>query len=175
VPYPKQIETLKPRVAGLARLNEKYGMKAMYHPGGGAFVDLLDLVRNFDPRYISIQYDTGNFQQTNQQVLARPCCRGWGWPHNWRRSHCCAGTRLRQLRCTGCGEGSACAASGGGRSAVAVFKCSVSCISSHTPLLGTSTRSTISSDNRGMFSPAQLLMVCIEPSSFLSLMLIFSL
>src|SRR5215469_4589122 len=74
-PYPKQIESLKPRVAGLAKLNEKYGMKAMYHPGGGgfsgAFVDLLDLVRNFDPRHISIQYDTGNFQQTNQQVLAQ--------------------------------------------------------------------------------------------------------
>jgi sugar phosphate isomerase/epimerase len=74
LPYSKQIESLKPRVAGLALLNEKYGMKAMYHPGGGfsgAFVDLLDLVRNFDPRYISIQYDTGNFQQTNQQVLAQ--------------------------------------------------------------------------------------------------------
>ncbi len=74
MPYPKQIESLKPRVAGLAKLNEKYGMKAMYHPGGGfssAFTDLLDLVRNFDPRYVSIQYDTGNFQQTNQQVLAQ--------------------------------------------------------------------------------------------------------
>ena len=74
LPYPQQLETLKPRVAQLARLNEKYGMKAMYHPTGtfsSGFADILDLVRNFDPRYISIQYDTGNFQQMNQQILAQ--------------------------------------------------------------------------------------------------------
>jgi sugar phosphate isomerase/epimerase len=72
LPYKEQIESLKPQVAGLAKLNEKYGMKAMYHPTGpfgGGFIDLLDLVRNFDPRYISIHYDTGNFQQINQRVM----------------------------------------------------------------------------------------------------------
>ncbi len=71
--YPEQLESLKPRVAGLAKLCEKYDVKAMYHPMGGfssAFFDILELCRMFDPRYISIQYDTGNFQQTSQAVLA---------------------------------------------------------------------------------------------------------
>ena len=73
LPYPQQIEALKPRVAAWARL-KKYGIKGMYHPTGSfgsGFADILELVRNFDPRYISIQYDTGNFQQINQQVLAQ--------------------------------------------------------------------------------------------------------
>ena len=72
-PYKAQIDGFKKRTEGLARLNEKYGMKALYHPGGGfssAFVDLLDVVRNFDPRYIAIQYDTGNVGQVSQQNLA---------------------------------------------------------------------------------------------------------
>ena len=72
--YRQQIESLKPRVAAWARLNERYGMKGMYHPTGSfgsGFADIMELVRNFDPRYISIQYDTGNFQQINQQILAQ--------------------------------------------------------------------------------------------------------
>jgi sugar phosphate isomerase/epimerase len=71
--YPQQLESLKPRVAGLSALCEKYGVKAMYHPGGGfsgAFFDILELCRMFDPRFISIQYDTGNLQQFSQTILA---------------------------------------------------------------------------------------------------------
>src|SRR5262245_17597490 len=71
-PYTQQLDAFKPRVAGLAKLEEKYGTKAMYHPGGGfsgAFFDLLYVLKDFDPRYVSVQYDTGNLLQTNQQNL----------------------------------------------------------------------------------------------------------
>src|SRR5437667_1429159 len=71
-PYTQQLDALKPRVAGLVKLEEKYGMIAMYHPGGGfssAFFDLLYVLKDFDPRFVSVQYDTGNLLQTNQQNL----------------------------------------------------------------------------------------------------------
>ena len=71
-PYMQQLDAFKRRVAGLAKLEEKYGMKAMYHPGGGfssAFFDLLYVLKDSDPRYVSVQYDTGNLLQTNQQNL----------------------------------------------------------------------------------------------------------
>jgi sugar phosphate isomerase/epimerase len=69
-PYPPQIEALKPRVAGLAKIQEKYGMKAMYHPQGGPYFDQLELVRNFDPRYISLHYDTSHWLQISQSNMA---------------------------------------------------------------------------------------------------------
>jgi sugar phosphate isomerase/epimerase len=71
-PYVQQLDELKPRVERLAKLEEKYGTKAMYHPGGGfsgAYFDLLYVLKDFDPRYVSVQYDTGNLLQTNQQNL----------------------------------------------------------------------------------------------------------
>ena len=71
-PYMQQLDAFKPRVAGLVKLEEKYGMKAMYHPGWGfssAFFDLLYVLKDFDPRFVSVQYDTGNLLQTNQQNL----------------------------------------------------------------------------------------------------------
>jgi sugar phosphate isomerase/epimerase len=71
-PYMQQLDGLKPRVERLAKLEEKYGTKAMYHPGGGfsgAFFDLLYVMKDFDPRFVSVQYDTGNLLQTNQQNL----------------------------------------------------------------------------------------------------------
>ena len=61
-----QIEALKPRIAGLATLNEKYGTTAMYHThsgsgnvGGGAW-DLWLAVKDFDPQLIGINYDLGH-------------------------------------------------------------------------------------------------------------------
>lgn len=69
-PYPPQMEALKPRVAGLAKIQEKYGMKAMYHPQGGPYFDQLELVRNFDPRYISLHYDTSHWLQISQSNMA---------------------------------------------------------------------------------------------------------
>jgi sugar phosphate isomerase/epimerase len=65
-PIQSQIEALKPRVAKLAKLNEKYGMKAMYHNYSGAgtvgnmIFDMLEVMQNFDPRFVSFHYDTGH-------------------------------------------------------------------------------------------------------------------
>ncbi len=66
LPLNPQIDALKPRVAKLARLNEKYGMKAMYHTYstagtvGSAIFDLLEVLRENDPRWVSFHYDTGH-------------------------------------------------------------------------------------------------------------------
>jgi sugar phosphate isomerase/epimerase len=68
-PYPQMIDALKPRVAALAKLLEKYKVKACWHPFGG-FTEIFDICRNFDPRYIAIDYDTGNFGQFEQNMLA---------------------------------------------------------------------------------------------------------
>jgi len=67
--YQAMLDGLKPRVETLARMLERYSFKACYHPGG-EFTKLLDLCRGFDPRHISIQYDTGNFGQFRQAMLA---------------------------------------------------------------------------------------------------------
>jgi L-ribulose-5-phosphate 3-epimerase len=75
-PYQPQLDALKPRVAKLAKLNQKYGMKALYQPRAGAgnvgtaFFDLLDVLRSFDPRYVSFRYDTGNLLQASPDTLA---------------------------------------------------------------------------------------------------------
>jgi sugar phosphate isomerase/epimerase len=61
-----QIEALRPRIAGLATLNEKYGTTAMYHThsatgsvGGGVW-DLWLAVKDFDPQLVGINYDLGH-------------------------------------------------------------------------------------------------------------------
>jgi len=61
-----QLEALKPRIAGLARLNEKYGTTAMYHThsgtgniGGGVW-DLWLAVKDFDPQFVGLNYDLGH-------------------------------------------------------------------------------------------------------------------
>ena len=74
-PYAPQLDGLKPRVQKLARLNEKYKIKAMYHPVAGAgnvgsgFFDILDLLKGFDPRFVSIQYDTASLLQPMRDVF----------------------------------------------------------------------------------------------------------
>jgi sugar phosphate isomerase/epimerase len=84
-PYPPQIEALKPRLEKLVKAQEKYGMKAMYHPQGGPFFDQLELIRNFDPRYVSIHFDTGHWMQIAQSnmaamiVMAGPYVGGFVW------------------------------------------------------------------------------------------------
>jgi len=66
LPLNPQIDALKPRVAKLARLNEKYGMKAMYHTYsaattvGSSIFDFLEVLRENDPRWVSFHYDTGH-------------------------------------------------------------------------------------------------------------------
>ncbi|MGH9573050.1 MAG: sugar phosphate isomerase/epimerase family protein [Candidatus Acidiferrales bacterium] len=65
-PVMPQLDALKPRVEKLARLNEKYKMKAMYHTYegdrtvGAAIWDFLYVLRNFDPAYVSFHYDVGH-------------------------------------------------------------------------------------------------------------------
>jgi sugar phosphate isomerase/epimerase len=84
-PYPPQIEALKPRLAALVKLQEKHGMKAMYHPQGGPMFDQLELIRNFDPRYVSLHFDTGHWIQITQSnmaamiMLAVPYVGGFVW------------------------------------------------------------------------------------------------
>jgi sugar phosphate isomerase/epimerase len=84
-PYPPQIEALKPRLEKLVKLDEKYGMKAMYHPQGGPMFDQLELIRNFDPRYVSLHFDTGHWMQVSQSnmaamiMLAAPYVGGFVW------------------------------------------------------------------------------------------------
>ncbi len=58
----KTLENLKPRMAALAKLNEKYNIHGAYqnHAGtriGGAVWDIWELIRNLDPQWIGCQYD----------------------------------------------------------------------------------------------------------------------
>jgi L-ribulose-5-phosphate 3-epimerase len=69
-PYGPQIDALKPRLAELVKLEEKYNTKAMYHPQGGPFFDYLELVRNVDPKYVSLHFDTGHWIQVSQANMA---------------------------------------------------------------------------------------------------------
>src|SRR6266496_756003 len=62
----QQIEALKPRIASLVKLNEKYGTTAMYHThsaygniGGGVW-DLWLAVKDFDPQFVGLNYDLGH-------------------------------------------------------------------------------------------------------------------
>jgi sugar phosphate isomerase/epimerase len=61
-----QLAALKPRIAGLATLNEKYGTTAMYHThsgtgniGGGVW-DLWMVLKDFDPQFVGLNYDLGH-------------------------------------------------------------------------------------------------------------------
>ena len=90
-PYWPQLDALKPKVEKIARLNEKYGMKGMAHPRdgaasvSGAFFDLLYVLKNFDPRWVSFQYDTHHLMQAfdsgwvEQLRLGTPYIGGFVW------------------------------------------------------------------------------------------------
>ncbi|MBV8847674.1 MAG: TIM barrel protein [Bryobacterales bacterium] len=75
-PYQVQLDALKPRVERLARLNEKHNIKALYQPRAGAmnigtaFFDLLDVLKEFDPRFVAFRYDTGSLVQTTPDLQA---------------------------------------------------------------------------------------------------------
>ncbi len=90
-PYWPQLDALKPKVEKIAKLNEKYGMKGMAHPRdgassvSGAFFDLLYILKNFDPRWVSFQYDTHHLLQAfdagwvQQLRLGAPYIGGFVW------------------------------------------------------------------------------------------------
>jgi sugar phosphate isomerase/epimerase len=69
-PVMEQLEALKPRVEKLAKLNEKYKMKALYHtysmPGtvGCNVWDFLNVLRNFDPANVAFHWDVGHTSLT---------------------------------------------------------------------------------------------------------------
>jgi len=62
---PDRLAQLKKRVARLAALNEKYKVCAMYHNHSGDMVgasvwDLWMLIKDFDPRWVSSNFDIGH-------------------------------------------------------------------------------------------------------------------
>jgi sugar phosphate isomerase/epimerase len=65
-PMAPQLEALKPRVAGLAELNKRYGATAMYHTHSGVGVvgapiwDLHIVLKDFDPAAVGVNYDIGH-------------------------------------------------------------------------------------------------------------------
>lgn len=65
-PIQPQIDALKPRFAKLNRLLEKYDQNAMYHlysdPNtvGAAVWDLMQVMKDYDPRHMSWHWDTGH-------------------------------------------------------------------------------------------------------------------
>jgi sugar phosphate isomerase/epimerase len=75
-PYPPQLDAIKSRVARLARINEKYGIRALYQPAigaanvGAAFFDLLQVLKDFDPRFVAFRYDTGSLAQITPDLQA---------------------------------------------------------------------------------------------------------
>jgi L-ribulose-5-phosphate 3-epimerase len=67
----QQLEALKPRVAGLEALNRKYDTAVAYHTHssrgniGGNIWDFWYVLRDFDPRYIGLNYDVGHATARN--------------------------------------------------------------------------------------------------------------
>jgi sugar phosphate isomerase/epimerase len=63
---PGQLDVLRPRIAGLVRLNARYGATAVFHTHsgedtvGGAVWDLWLLLRDFDPDRVAINFDAGH-------------------------------------------------------------------------------------------------------------------
>lgn len=61
-----QLEALKPRVARLAKLNQQFGVCAMYHTHSGiglvgaSIWDLYILLKDFDPNAVGVNYDTAH-------------------------------------------------------------------------------------------------------------------
>jgi sugar phosphate isomerase/epimerase len=90
-PYWPQLDALKPKVEKLARLNEKYGQKAIAHPRNGAgsvsaaFFDLYSVLKDFDPRWVGFQYDTQHLLQAydagwvQQLRMGAPYIGGFVW------------------------------------------------------------------------------------------------
>jgi sugar phosphate isomerase/epimerase len=65
-PIFEQLDALKPRVAKIAAMSEKYKMTAAYHTYsmantvGSVMWDLLFLLKDFDPKFVGFHYDTGH-------------------------------------------------------------------------------------------------------------------
>lgn len=70
-PLVPQLDALKPRLAGLAALNRKYGTTWCYHthsaPGmiGGGVWDIWHAIKDFDPASIALNFDIGHATARN--------------------------------------------------------------------------------------------------------------
>jgi len=79
-PFPPKYAACKKKIAGLARLNEKYNTSACFHTHsyantiGGSAWDLWMLMTDLDPRYVGLNYDIGH-------VTAKG---GYGWHESIR-------------------------------------------------------------------------------------------
>ncbi|HZT32290.1 MAG TPA: TIM barrel protein [Bryobacteraceae bacterium] len=99
---PEQIEALKPRVKALEDMNRHYSMCAMYHTHSGPWLvgapqwDLWMLLRDFDSRWVGVNYDIGHATVEGgyggwllSEHLMRPLMRGvalkdFRWSRNGR-------------------------------------------------------------------------------------------
>lgn len=65
-PILPQLDAIKRKVEGFAKLNQKHGTTLMYHTRAGAnsvgsvVWDLLYVMRDFDPRHVGFHWDTGH-------------------------------------------------------------------------------------------------------------------
>ena len=65
-PLMPQLDAIKRKVARFVRLNERHGTTLMYHTRsgassvGGVVWDLVDVLRDFDPKYVGLHWDTGH-------------------------------------------------------------------------------------------------------------------
>jgi len=90
-PLAPQLDAIKLRLAAFVRLNEKYKMKLVYHtrPGaasvGGVVLDLLPVMKTFDPKFIGFHWDTGHMALHGDDMwetlmrLAGPYIASIGW------------------------------------------------------------------------------------------------
>lgn len=119
-PVAAQIEALRPRIEGLAKLNKRLGMCAMYHTHsgfeqvGGPIWDLYSLLKDQDPGLVSFNLDIGHMtieggfgDWITSARAALPFTRGtaikdFKWEKNakgeWRPEWCPIGEGMVNLR-----------------------------------------------------------------------------
>ena len=90
-PLASQIDAIKSRVERFVRLNQKHRITLVYDtvPGpdsvGGVVLDMLSVMREFDPRYIGFHWDTGHMALHGDGMwetlmrLAGPYIAAVGW------------------------------------------------------------------------------------------------
>lgn len=116
-PLLPQLEALKPRIASLIALNEKYGTTWAYHthsaPGmiGGGVWDIWHAIKDFDARSIGLNFDIGHATARNgagwidaatvaAPFIAALAVKDVKWergPRGWRAEFCPVGEGMIDL------------------------------------------------------------------------------
>jgi hypothetical protein len=90
-PLAPQLDAIKPRLERLVRLNERNNIKLVYHTRagvdavGGTVLDLLPIMRGYDPKFIGFHWDTGHMALHGDGMwetlmrLAGPYVASIGW------------------------------------------------------------------------------------------------